>query len=100
MLSPQGPTVSSALEPRGRSSSFDWESLEGNPIGQFFTRPPHAPLPVRKVPRARRHEGRRILITGAAGGVGRATAEHLAAEGASVALADIRADALDALRPQ
>jgi len=40
--------------------------------------------------------GRRILITGAAGGVGHATAELLAAEGASVALADIRADALEA----
>jgi NAD(P)-dependent dehydrogenase (short-subunit alcohol dehydrogenase family) len=73
-----------------------FESLKGNSIGQFLTRPPHAPLPVRKVPRARRHEGRRILITGAAGGVGHATAEQLAAEGASVALADIRADALDA----
>ena len=73
-----------------------FESLEENSIGQFFTRPPHAPLPVRKVPPTRRHEGRRILITGAAGGVGRATAEHLAAEGATVALADIRADALEA----
>ena len=40
--------------------------------------------------------GRHILITGAAGGVGHATAELLAAEGASVALADIRADALEA----
>ena len=40
--------------------------------------------------------GRRILITGAAGGVGHATAELLAAEGASVALADIRAEALEA----
>jgi NAD(P)-dependent dehydrogenase (short-subunit alcohol dehydrogenase family) len=49
-------------------------------------------LPVRKVPRARR----RILITGAAGGVGRSTAEHLAAEGATIALADIRAGALEA----
>jgi NAD(P)-dependent dehydrogenase (short-subunit alcohol dehydrogenase family) len=72
------------------------ESLEGKSIGQFFTRPPHAPLPVRKVPRERRHEGRRVLITGAGGGVGRATAELLAAEGANVALADVRAVALDA----
>jgi NAD(P)-dependent dehydrogenase (short-subunit alcohol dehydrogenase family) len=53
-------------------------------------------LPVRSVPQLRRHDRRRILITGAAGGIGRATAELLAAEGASVALADIRADALDA----
>src|SRR5262249_21311249 len=51
---------------------------------------------VRKVVRAKRHEGRRFLITGAAGGVGRATAEQLAAEGASVALADVRDGALDA----
>jgi NAD(P)-dependent dehydrogenase (short-subunit alcohol dehydrogenase family) len=65
-------------------------------MGQFSTRPPHAPLPVRDVPRSRRHDRRRILITGAAGGIGRATAELLAAEGASVALADIRAEALDA----
>jgi NAD(P)-dependent dehydrogenase (short-subunit alcohol dehydrogenase family) len=53
-------------------------------------------LPVRSVPQLRRHDRRRILITGAAGGIGRAAAELLAAEGASVALADIRADALDA----
>ena len=53
-------------------------------------------MSVRKVPRSTRHLGRRILITGAAGGVGHATAELLAAEGASVALADIRADALEA----
>ena len=53
-------------------------------------------MPVRDVPRSRRHNRRRILITGAAGGIGRATAELLAAEGASVALADIRAEALDA----
>jgi NAD(P)-dependent dehydrogenase (short-subunit alcohol dehydrogenase family) len=43
-----------------------------------------------------RHKRRRILITGAAGGLGRATAELLAAEGAGVALADIRRDALEA----
>jgi NAD(P)-dependent dehydrogenase (short-subunit alcohol dehydrogenase family) len=53
-------------------------------------------LPVRNVPQSSRHNLRRILITGAAGGVGRATAELLVAEGARVALADIRADALDA----
>ena len=79
----------------GRSSSFVFESLLGEFHRPVFTRPPHASLPVRKVPRSTRHEGRRILITGAAGGVGHATAELLAAEGASVALADIRADALE-----
>jgi NAD(P)-dependent dehydrogenase (short-subunit alcohol dehydrogenase family) len=55
-------------------------------------------LPVRKVSASRRHERRRILVTGAAGGVGRATAEQLTAEGASVALADIRTDAVEAAR--
>jgi NAD(P)-dependent dehydrogenase (short-subunit alcohol dehydrogenase family) len=53
-------------------------------------------LPTRNVPISRRLERRRILITGAAGGIGRATAELLAAEGARVALGDIRADALEA----
>ena len=79
-----------------RSSSLVLGSRKGSSIGQFLTRPPHAPLPVRKVLQVRRHEGRRILITGAAGGVGRATAKQRAAAGASVALADIRTDALEA----
>ena len=79
-----------------RSSRLDCESVKGRPIGQFSTRPPHAALPIRSVPRSARHERRRILITGAAGGVGRATAEHLVAEGARVALADIRPAALEA----
>jgi rhamnulose-1-phosphate aldolase/alcohol dehydrogenase len=45
--------------------------------------PPPAPL-----------EGRIALITGGAGGIGRATAERLLADGACVVLADIDADAL------
>ncbi len=65
-------------------------------MGQFSTCPPHRPLPVRDPVRSKRHHGRVILVTGAAGGVGRATAELLAAEGARVALADIRSDALAA----
>ena len=65
-------------------------------MGQFSTRPPHRPLPVRDPARSKEHEGRNILVTGAAGGVGRATAELLAVEGARVALADIRPDALAA----
>jgi NAD(P)-dependent dehydrogenase (short-subunit alcohol dehydrogenase family) len=66
-------------------------------MGQFSTRPPHRPLPVRDGVLGKAHEGKGILITGAAGGVGRATAELLAAEGARVALADIRVDALQAV---
>lgn len=40
----------------------------------------------------RRFEGKRALVTGGASGIGRATAERLAAEGASVVVADINAD--------
>lgn len=41
-------------------------------------------------------DGKRAIVTGAASGIGRATAELLAAEGASVVLADIDAAAADA----
>ncbi len=41
--------------------------------------------------------GRRILITGAASGIGRATAELFAAKGARLALVDANADALKAV---
>jgi NAD(P)-dependent dehydrogenase (short-subunit alcohol dehydrogenase family) len=41
---------------------------------------------------AERFSGKRVLVTGAASGIGRATAERLAGEGASVALADYDID--------
>ena len=63
-------------------------------MAPFSTRAPHAPLPVREAPALRRHAGRRFLVTGAAGGVGLATAARLTREGAKVAMADIRADLL------
>lgn len=44
-----------------------------------------------------RLEGRRIVITGAASGIGRATAERFLAEGATVALLDRNSDTLHAL---
>ena len=39
----------------------------------------------------------RVLITGAASGIGRAVAERFATDGAAVALVDVRADAVEAL---
>ena len=65
-------------------------------MGQFSTRPPHASLPSRQPKDFAIHAGKSFLVTGAAGGIGRATAARLAARGARVALADVRADALDA----
>ena len=64
-------------------------------MGDFSTRPPHAPLPVRARRAGPVHAGKGFIVTGAAGGVGRATAELLLAEGAHVALADVRQAALD-----
>lgn len=42
----------------------------------------------------RRFEGKQALVTGAASGIGRATAIRLAAEGAAVTIGDINADGL------
>lgn len=64
-------------------------------MGDFSTRPPHAPLPVRTRQTGDIHAGKGFIVTGGAGGIGRATAELLLAEGARVALADVRREALD-----
>jgi NAD(P)-dependent dehydrogenase (short-subunit alcohol dehydrogenase family) len=42
----------------------------------------------------RRFEGKVVLVTGAASGIGRATVERLASEGAKLFCADVQADAL------
>jgi NAD(P)-dependent dehydrogenase (short-subunit alcohol dehydrogenase family) len=64
-------------------------------MGDFSTRPPHAPLPTRAGRLVNWHQGKGFIVTGGAGGIGTATAELLIAEGARVALADVRAEALD-----
>lgn len=43
----------------------------------------------------RRFEGKRAVVTGAASGIGRATATRLAAEGAAVAVVDVNREGLD-----
>jgi NAD(P)-dependent dehydrogenase (short-subunit alcohol dehydrogenase family) len=48
--------------------------------------------PFEAASRPRRHEGKVALVTGAAAGIGRATALRLAAEGSTVWCADINAD--------
>ncbi|MGW4398251.1 SDR family NAD(P)-dependent oxidoreductase [Amycolatopsis nivea] len=53
-------------------------------------------LPVRQPEVFPVHAGKRFIVTGAAGGLGRATAELLLAEGARVALMDVRGDAVSA----
>ena len=50
---------------------------------------------LRRMPAPKRLAGRVALVTGAAGGIGRATAERLLADGACVLLADIDSAALE-----
>ncbi|GGB03155.1 short chain dehydrogenase [Brucella endophytica] len=51
---------------------------------------------LQRMPKPKSMAGRIALITGGAGGIGRATAERLAGEGACVVLADIDAESLKA----
>jgi rhamnulose-1-phosphate aldolase/alcohol dehydrogenase len=50
---------------------------------------------LRRMPKPKSLEGRIALVTGGAGGIGSATARRLLAEGASVVVTDIDAEALD-----
>jgi NAD(P)-dependent dehydrogenase (short-subunit alcohol dehydrogenase family) len=70
--------------------------LEEELMGEFSTRPPHAPIAPRQSRSFDRHRGKAFIVTGAAGGIGRATAALLLDEGASVVFADVRRDPLDA----
>jgi NAD(P)-dependent dehydrogenase (short-subunit alcohol dehydrogenase family) len=64
-------------------------------MGEFSTRAPHAPIAPRHARPFNRHTGKGFIVTGAAGGIGRATAALLLDEGARVVLADVRRAALD-----
>ena len=55
----------------------------------------HAPLEYRDVRLNPDHAGRRILVTGGAGGIGKAVAETLVSQGATVVLTDVREAALE-----
>lgn len=64
-------------------------------MGSFATRGEHAPLAVRQAAPTRSHVNKRYLVLGGAGGAGKAAAELLVSEGASVVIGDVRAQALD-----
>ena len=68
----------------------------GTAMGKFVTAAERAPLPIRLPPLAPSHEGKRILVTGAARGLGKAVAALLAAQGANVWLLDVLAGPLAA----
>ena len=55
---------------------------------------------LQRMPKPRALAGRVALVTGGAGGIGTATADRLAREGACVVLADIDADALERVRAE
>src|SRR3712207_4724917 len=55
---------------------------------------------LRRMPKPKALAGRVALITGGAGGIGRATAERLLREGACVVLADLDAEGLEHARAE
>ena len=65
-------------------------------MSKYSTIDRDTPLPVRNPPVFPVHRGKGFLVTGAAGGIGRAIAEHLLAQGAAVVVADLKEDTVDA----
>ena len=65
-------------------------------MSKYSTTDRNTPLPVRAPELFPLHRGKGLVITGAAGGIGRAIAEHLTAQGARVVVSDFREEAVAA----
>jgi NAD(P)-dependent dehydrogenase (short-subunit alcohol dehydrogenase family) len=65
-------------------------------MSKYSTSQHGRPIPVRSPEIFAVHRGKGIIVTGAAGGIGRAIAEHLLAQGAAVVVADLKEDAVAA----
>jgi len=65
-------------------------------MSKYSTTDRNTPLPVRAPELFPLHRGKGLVITGAAGGIGRAIAEHLTAQGARVVVSDLREEAVAA----
>jgi NAD(P)-dependent dehydrogenase (short-subunit alcohol dehydrogenase family) len=65
-------------------------------MSKYSTTHRETPLPVRTPEVFPVHRGKGFVVTGAAGGIGRAIAEHLLAQGAAIVVADLREDAVRA----
>jgi NAD(P)-dependent dehydrogenase (short-subunit alcohol dehydrogenase family) len=65
-------------------------------VSKYSTSDRETPLPVRAPEVFPVHSGKGIIVTGAAGGIGRAVAEHLLAQGAAIIVADLKEDAVRA----
>jgi NAD(P)-dependent dehydrogenase (short-subunit alcohol dehydrogenase family) len=65
-------------------------------MSKYSTTHRDIPLPVRQPEVFPVHRGKGFVITGAAGGIGRAIAGHLLAQGAAIVVADLKEDAASA----
>ena len=65
-------------------------------MAKYSTTDHKTPLPIRTPEAFPIHRGKGIIVTGAAGGIGRAIATNLLAQGAAVIVADLKEDAVRA----